>query len=139
MDVATALADLTELSSQVRRVVVIGADDAVLAAAPEGTDADSLARAALDVVSAAASLRSDGDVSRVEVSLEEGAFFVLREGGRIIAATTGPRPTAHLVAYDLRTALDAIASEPTPALSKPRATRSRKKADPPAETAEGGE
>jgi predicted regulator of Ras-like GTPase activity (Roadblock/LC7/MglB family) len=139
MDVAAALADLTELSSQVRRVAVIGADGAVLGTAPEGTDADSLARAALDVVSAAAPLRADGDVTRVEISLDEGALFVLREGGRIIAATTEPRPTAHLVAYDLRTALDAIASEPAPAPKKPRATRTRKKADPPVETGEGGE
>ena len=44
-----------------------------------------------------------GDVTRAEVELAEGGLFVLREGGRTIAATTGPNPTSGLVAYDLRT------------------------------------
>ena len=139
MDVATALADLTELSSQVRRVVVLGADGAVLGSAPPGADVDALTRAALAVVTEAEALRSDGDVSRVEVSLDEGALFVLREGGHVIGAATDPHPTSHLVTYDLRTALEAIASKPEPPQKKPRATRARKKAETPAETAEASE
>jgi hypothetical protein len=39
---------------------------------------------------------------------------VLRQGERTIAATTGTQPTAGLVAYDLRTCLDAISEPETP-------------------------
>lgn len=123
MDAAQALAELTELSSQVERAVVLRADGSVLAATPEDdAAATALARGALDVLAIAFELRSSPqEVTRVEVELEEGALFVLREGGRTIAAVTGPQPTAGLVAYDLRTCLERI--EP----DKPK-RRSRAKA-----------
>lgn len=123
MDAAQALAELTELSSQVERAVVLRADGSVLAATPEDdAAATALARGALDVLATAFELRSSPqEVTRVEVELEEGALFVLREGGRTIAAVTGPQPTAGLVAYDLRTCLERI--EP----DKPK-RRSRAKA-----------
>jgi predicted regulator of Ras-like GTPase activity (Roadblock/LC7/MglB family) len=110
MDAAQALAELVELSSQVERAVVLRADGSVLAATPEDdAAAPTLARAALDVLATAFELRSSPqEVTRVEVELEEGAVFVLREGGRTIAAVTGPQPTAGLVAYDLRTCLERI-------------------------------
>jgi hypothetical protein len=122
MDVAQALTELTELSAQVERAVVLDAGGSVLGSTIEDAAAtETLAGAARDLVTAAAELRSStGDVTRVEVELAEGAVFVLREGERTIAATTGPRPTAGLVAYDLRTCLQAIA-EP-----KKRARRTRK-------------
>jgi hypothetical protein len=59
-------------------------------------------------------------VTRAEVELAEGSLFVLREGARTIAATTGPRPTAGLVAYDLRTCLQRIAE------GKPKRRRTAK-------------
>ena len=123
MDAAQALAELVELSSQVERAVVLRADGSVLATTPEGdAAAATVARAALDVLATAFELRSTPqEVTRVEVELEEGALFVLREGGRTIAAVTGPQPTAGLVAYDLRTCLERI--EP----DKPK-RRSRAKA-----------
>ena len=55
------------------------------------------------------------------MELDEGAVFVLRDGEKTIAATTGPQPTAGLVAYDLRTCLDGI-SEP----EKPKRRRTSK-------------
>ncbi|MGH3078255.1 MAG: roadblock/LC7 domain-containing protein [Gaiellaceae bacterium] len=124
MDAAQALAELTELSSQVERAVVLRADGSVLAATPDDPAASGpLATAALDVVATAFGLRSTPqEVTRVEVELEEGALFVLRAGGRMIAAVTGPQPTAGLVVYDLRTCLERI-SEP----EKPK-RRSRTKA-----------
>ncbi len=65
--------------------------------------AETLARAAQELVAAAAGLRGSGDdVTRVEVELEEGAVFVLREGEHTIAATTGPQTDLRYVAYDLR-------------------------------------
>jgi predicted regulator of Ras-like GTPase activity (Roadblock/LC7/MglB family) len=125
MDAAQALAELTELSSQIERAVVLRADGSILGSTPgETAGAESLATAARDLLAAASELRSTPqDVSRVEVELAEGAFFVLQEGGRAIAAATGPRPTAGLVAYDLRTCLERI-SEP----GKPKRRRAAKPA-----------
>ena len=125
MDAVQALAELAELSSQVERAVVLRADGSVLAATPEDdAAAPTLARAALDVLATAFELRSrPQEVTRVEVELAEGALFVLREGGRTIAAVTGPQPTAGLVAYDLRTCLERI--EP----DKPKRPRRARAAD----------
>lgn len=122
MDAAQALAELKELSSQVERAVVLDGKGAVLGSTGDDQAAtDALARAALELVEAAGELHaSAGDVSLAEVELEEGGLFVLREGERTIAATTGPSPTAGLVVYDLRTCLRAL-DEP-----KPRRTRAKK-------------
>lgn len=110
-----ALAELKELSSQVAEAVVLRADGSVLAAT--GADAaanEVLAKTALDLVAAAFELRSaPQEVTRVEVELADGGVFVLCEGGRTIAATTGPSPTAGLLVYDLRTCLEAI-EDPKP-------------------------
>lgn len=123
MDVAQALAELTELSSQVERAVVLDAGGAVLGSTlDDGAAAQALAQAALDLVAAAGELHaSQVQVTRAEVELAEGSLLVLSEGGRTIAATTGPRPTAGLLAYDLRTCLQRIAEE------KPKRRRSAKK------------
>ena len=125
MDAAEALAELTELSSQVERAVVLRADGSVLASTPDDdASAQSLATAALELLAVAFELRSaPQEVSRVEVELAEGALFVLHEDGRTIAAITGPEPTSGLVAYDLRTCLQRI-SEP----EKPKRRRATKAA-----------
>jgi predicted regulator of Ras-like GTPase activity (Roadblock/LC7/MglB family) len=112
MDAAQALGELMELSSQVEAAVVLGSDGAVVAASPEGERADALAAAALELVGAAFDLGARQEVLRVEVELGEGAVFVLREGGRTIAARTVPEPASGLVVYDLRTCLRSIADEP---------------------------
>lgn len=125
MDASQALAELTELSSQVERAVVLDEGGAILGATDaEAAAAEALARAALDLVAAAGDVHaSGGDVTRVEVELAEGGLFVLREGGLTIAATTGPQPTSGLVAYDLRTCLRAI--DP-PARTRRRGARARR-------------
>ena len=123
MDAAQALAELAELSSQVRRAVDVRADGSMLASVPEEPEAaTALATAANELLAAAFELRSTPqEVTRVEVELEEGAVFVLHEAGRTIAAVTGPQPTAGLVVYDLRTCLQRI-SEP----EKPKRRRTAK-------------
>jgi predicted regulator of Ras-like GTPase activity (Roadblock/LC7/MglB family) len=125
MDVAEALAKLAEDSSQVERAVVLGAKGEVLGSTVDDPAAtEALARAAFDLVAAAGELHASPDeVTRAEVELSQGALFVLREGGRTIAATTGPRPTAGLVAYDLRTCLHGIDEQ-----SKPKRRRASRKA-----------
>jgi hypothetical protein len=132
MNAEQALAELRELSSQVARAVVLDEGGGMVA----GTDADDaaaqrLADAAQALVAAAGELHATaGDVARAEIELAEGGFFVLCEGGRTIAATTGPGATAGLVVYDLRTCLSSIDAKP----KRRRATR--KKADEDEEAAE---
>ena len=111
MDAAQALRELTELSTQIESAVVLRADGAVLASTFEdATEAAALASSTLELMAAAFELSAQPrEVTRVEVELESGAFFALRDGGRTIAATTGPQPTAGLVVYDLRTCLQGIA------------------------------
>jgi predicted regulator of Ras-like GTPase activity (Roadblock/LC7/MglB family) len=122
MDAAQALAELAELSSQVEHAVVLDSGGAALASIPPAAPADGLARAALDAVAAAGELHaSAGEVAAVEVELDQGGLFVLREGGLTVAATTGPDPTAGLVVYDLRTCLRRI--EPP----KPKRRRTARK------------
>jgi predicted regulator of Ras-like GTPase activity (Roadblock/LC7/MglB family) len=111
MDAVQALGELTELSTQIESAVVLRADGAVLASTFEDPVRESaLASSTLELMAAAFALNAQPcEVTRVEVELESGAFFVLRDGGRTIAATTGPQPTAGLVVYDLRTCLLGIA------------------------------
>jgi predicted regulator of Ras-like GTPase activity (Roadblock/LC7/MglB family) len=115
MDAAQALRELAELSSQIEAAVVLAADGSVLASTHDDpARGAALAGSALELVGAAFELSGQSqEVTRVEVELEEGAFFVLRDGGRLIAATTGSDPTSGLVVYDLRTCLEGI-SEPEP-------------------------
>ena len=111
MDAATALSELTGLSSRIESAVVLDGDGQVLGS----TDGDAarLARAAGELLAAAAGLRSsDDEVTRVEVELAEGGLFVLRETGRTIAARTAPGAIAGIVVYDLRTCLEGIDSKP---------------------------
>ena len=114
MDAAQAIGELMELSSQITAAIALGEDGSVLASSTDHQAAvASMSSSTLDLVSAAADLGPDGgEVTRVEVELEEGAFFVVREGDRTVAATTGPKPTSGLVVYDLRTCAQAIDSAP---------------------------
>jgi len=128
MDAAQALRELTELSSQIECAVVLGADGSMLASTHEDpARAAALASSTLELVGAAFELNAQQqEVTRVEVELEDGALFVLREGGRTIAATTGSEPTSGLVVYDLRTCLQGIAE---PEQMKKRKTLRKSKED----------
>jgi len=124
MDAAQALGELMELSSQITAAVVLDADGAVLASSSEDTTASGpLAGSTLELVTAAAGLGgATREVTRVEVELDEGAFFVVHEGAFTVAALTGPSPTSGLVVYDLRTCAQAI----TPPQTKKARTRKPK-------------
>lgn len=120
MDAAQALGELKELSSQITAAVVLGEDGTVLAAVPQEAGAQ-LASSAQELIAAAADLGGDAhEVTRVEVELEEGALFAVREGAHTVAATTGPDPTSGLVVYDLRTCAQAISAP------EPKKRRARK-------------
>jgi hypothetical protein len=124
MDAAQALKELMDLSSQITAAIALDGEGSVLAVSTEDpAAAASLTTSTLELVAAAQNLGADGgEVTRVEVELDEGAFFVVREGGRTVAATTAPKPTSGLVVYDLRTCAQAIAAAPR----KKRAARKPK-------------
>jgi predicted regulator of Ras-like GTPase activity (Roadblock/LC7/MglB family) len=114
-----ALADLTEISSQVEAAALFDAQGAVRAstlAQPE-----PFVRAVQDLVAAAGEARGGGALSQLEAATAQGSVFVLRDGDAFIAATTGPEPTVALVFYDLKTAVRAAG----PARKK-RAPRKKK-------------
>jgi predicted regulator of Ras-like GTPase activity (Roadblock/LC7/MglB family) len=109
MDASQALADLMEISSQVRTAVVVAPDGAVEAGGPAG---EALAGAARELLEAAGGVRSstDSSVTQLEAATREGSVFVVRDGERVVAATTGGSPTVGLVFYDLKTCLRALSA-----------------------------
>jgi hypothetical protein len=52
-------------------------------------------------------------LAQVEVATAAGSVFVVRDGARLIVATTSPEPTVGLVFYDLKTCLRSI-DQPKP-------------------------
>jgi predicted regulator of Ras-like GTPase activity (Roadblock/LC7/MglB family) len=125
MDAAQALADLTEISSQIEAAVLFDESGAILGSTlSDEVAAKALARAAAELLDGAAAFRSgDGAVAQLEASTHDGSVFVVGEAGRRIAATTVAEPTVGLVFYDLKSCLRGAATEP----EKPK--RRRKKAD----------
>jgi predicted regulator of Ras-like GTPase activity (Roadblock/LC7/MglB family) len=115
VDAAQAIADLTEISPQVQRVAVSAADGSLLGANIDNAAAQRLADGARALVDAAEELRPG--VSQLEASTVSGSVFVVRDGDRLIAATTSAEPTVGLVFYDLKTCLRSI-EEPKPSVSR---------------------
>ncbi|HEV2592469.1 MAG TPA: hypothetical protein VGU02_11305 [Gaiellaceae bacterium] len=119
MDADQAIADLTEISPQVKEVVVINGAGSVGGANVATERADAIAETARRLLEAAGER-----IVQLEAATAQGSVFVVREGDRVIAATTTSEPTVGLVFYDLKTCLRSI-DEPKPA---PR-RRTRKKED----------
>ena len=135
MDAANALADLTEISSQVEAAVVLDDTGAVIASTLDDAErSERLARTALDLLGAADKRFESGGrgLTQLEAALREGSVFVAREEGRSIVATTSPEPTSGLLFYDLRTCLRSLAepkAESTPAPKPARPKRRSAKAE----------
>ena len=122
MDAQQALADLTEISSQIEAAVVFDDQGKVAGSTlAEGGRADELAKAAGALLAAAEELKTgDSVLTQLEVSTSDGSVFVVRDGKTSIAATTGGNPTAGLVFYDLKSALRSVkpAAKGAPAKKK---------------------
>jgi predicted regulator of Ras-like GTPase activity (Roadblock/LC7/MglB family) len=122
MDAQQALADLTEISSQIQVAVVF--DDQGKVAGSTLSDAgraDGLARAAKELLAAADSVRAgESKLTQLEIATEEGSVFVVREGKTCIAATTARNPTVGLVFYDLKSALRTVKPATTRKAAAPR-------------------
>jgi predicted regulator of Ras-like GTPase activity (Roadblock/LC7/MglB family) len=128
MDAAAALADLTEISSQIRSAALFdeGGEVAASTFSDDGR-AREFVRRSRELLERASSVRDGGPaLDQLEVATEEGSVFVVRGDGRLIAATTSPEPTVGLVFYDLKSCLRAAAA-PVPAEAeepKPKGKRS---------------
>jgi predicted regulator of Ras-like GTPase activity (Roadblock/LC7/MglB family) len=125
MNAQQALADLTEISSQIQAAVVF--DDQGKVAGSTLADparGDELARAAQQLLAAADSVQGgESKLTQLEIATEEGSVFIVREGKMSIAATTGRNPTVGLVFYDLKSALRS--AKPARAPRKPPAARKK--------------
>ena len=135
MDAAAALERPREISSQVRAAVIFERGGNVVGS----TFADE--QRAKDVADEAEALLTEaeqrrdavdeaGEFAQLEVALQGGSVFVVRDGDRLIAATTQPEPTVGLVFYDLKSCLrdletTAAPKRRAPARRKP-ATRAKK-------------
>jgi hypothetical protein len=117
---ADALAHLTEISTQIEAAVVLDREGGVQAATVDDERAGRIARAALELFRRADAQREQ-ELVQLVAALAGGSVFVVRDEERLIAATTGPGPTAGLVFYDLKSALRSFA-EPKPK-PKPRTRR----------------
>lgn len=129
MDAESALADLTEISSQVETAVVFEEGGAVLAStfadSPRG---EGLARAGRDLFAAAAAeLGGERRLEQLEVALRETSVFAVRDGRRTIVATTAAGVPSGLVLYDLRTCLRAIDDGDAASEAPARKASSRRK------------
>jgi predicted regulator of Ras-like GTPase activity (Roadblock/LC7/MglB family) len=135
MDASAALERLKDISSQVRAAVLFERGGKVVASSlSDGKRAERLAQEAEQLLADAEKNRDGaggGEFAQLEVALHGGSVFVVRDGARLIAATTPPEPTVGLVFYDLKSCLrelDAPAApkKRAPAKRKPAATRKSK-------------
>jgi len=124
MDAAQALADLTEISSQIEAAVILDEEGAAIASTLDESRSTELGRTARELIAAAGRVSDDGDrvLAQLEVSTRDGSVFVVRDEQRTIAATTGPEPTVGLVFYDLKSCLRSISAG-----EKPKPKRSARK------------
>lgn len=128
MDVKQALADLTEISSQIE-VAAVFDDQGKIAGSTlaDSVRSDALVQAARRLLAAADELGPGGSpLTQLEVATREGSVFVVRDGKTAIAATTGGNPTVGLVFYDLKSALRSAKTAKKSAATK-KATTARKK------------
>lgn len=130
MDAAAALERLREISSQVRAAVIFERGGKVVGSTfADDERAKDVAEEAEALLTEAEQRRDAGDeaaeFAQLEVALQGGSVFVVRDGDRLIAATTQPEPTVGLVFYDLKSCLRDL---DTPAAPKKRAAPRRKPA-----------
>jgi predicted regulator of Ras-like GTPase activity (Roadblock/LC7/MglB family) len=133
MDAQQALADLTEISSQIQAAVVFDEKGKVVGSTlGDSGRSDQLAQAARELLTAADEVTPGASpLTQLEVATGEGSVFIVREGKASIAATTGSNPTVGLVFYDLKSTLRSVKAPPR----APATKRAAKKTEPAAKKA----
>jgi predicted regulator of Ras-like GTPase activity (Roadblock/LC7/MglB family) len=113
VDPAQALTELKQISVQVQNAVVFDGSGGVEASTlDEAAGAAMAAVAARLLEQAAQTVERGEEIVQIEAVLPEGSVVVVRDGGRLIAATTTPEPTVGLVFYDLKTCLRSVDEAP---------------------------
>lgn len=114
MDPAQALADLIEISSQIQVAVLFDPSGEVIASTLVAEERSRrLARAAGELLAAAGEVSTGtggGPPTQLEAATSEGSVFLVRDGERVVVATTSPDPTVGLVFYDLKSCLRSVAA-----------------------------
>ncbi len=129
---SAALAELTEISSQIESAVLFGADGKVVAATIPDEPAAQVAASAKSLLEQAAQI-GEGELTQVQASTPDGSLFVVKDGPTMIAASTSAEPTAGLVFYDLKSCLRAAAKpppKPKPAARAKPAAKAKPKPGP---------
>ena len=115
MNPEQALADLTEISSQIEGAVVFDTERKVIGSTfADESRAGQLASAAGELWRSAQEVKPGSTPTQLEVATTEGSLFVVRDDETYIAATTGGNPTVGLVFYDLKSTLRNLKKEPEP-------------------------
>jgi predicted regulator of Ras-like GTPase activity (Roadblock/LC7/MglB family) len=123
MNPEQALADLTEISSQIQVAVVFDEHGKVVASTlDDASRASQLANAATELLRTAREVKPGSTLTQCEVATTEGSLFVVRDGETCIAATTGGNPTVGLVFYDLKSTLRNLKKEEEPPLTSEAST-----------------
>lgn len=124
MDAAQALADLTEISSQIEAAVLAEADGSVVASTfREANRGKELAGAAVELVAAAPDApghAAGAGLVQLQAATPQGSVFVVRDERHVVAAITGAKPTVGLVFYDLKTCLRMLEREEAGAETQPQ-------------------
>src|SRR6266446_3078998 len=99
MDAAQALADLTEISSQIQTAVLFDEAGGVAGSTlDDDARARELVEAARELLEAGARVREGGQkLIQLEAATVEGSVFVVAQGDLAIVATTSAEPTVGLV------------------------------------------
>lgn len=129
MDPTQALADLTEISTQLESAVLATPEGSLVAStlADDGR-ARAIAENAVGLLASARDATNGArELTQIEAATREGCVFVVRDERHVLAAVTGPNPTIGLIFYDLKTSLRMI--DEMPAKEKPKRRRAAKKAD----------
>jgi predicted regulator of Ras-like GTPase activity (Roadblock/LC7/MglB family) len=108
MEAAQALADLTEISSQIEGAVLADAEGSVVASTfSDDESSAAVAKAAAELLAAAEEERGDSSqpLIQLQAAFAEASVFVVRDGAHFVVAVTGAEPTVGLVFYDLKTCL----------------------------------
>lgn len=125
MDAAQALADLTEISSQIECAVMAEKSGKVLSSTlDDSARGERVAKAAGRLLDESSGAGREGLV-QLEAATEDGSVFVVRDEERFVAAVTQPQPTVGLVFYDLKTCLRQVAEEEASAKSETKASKGK--------------
>jgi predicted regulator of Ras-like GTPase activity (Roadblock/LC7/MglB family) len=129
VEATQALADLTEISSQIEAAVLAAEDGTVVGSTfSDAAAGERFAGAAAELLRSAAEPERPGlqELVQLQAVTPQGSVFVVRDRGHFVAAITGREPTVGLVFYDLKTCLRLVGSDeaeeekPAPAPKRPK-------------------